>query len=236
MSSSEASAALVQPQREEQRVSTRTRSKRRRTQPERSEETRLRLIEAAAAVLRRKGYAGLRIAEVSKIARVSRGGQIHHFPTKDSLVIATAEHLFHKSLERGTARAREALSKSVDPVEAIIEDSLDFFFGEDFAVALDLVLTSKKSRGLRERIFEHARKDRLSVEAAWLEVLLARGVPEAEARQALWLTISIVRGLSIRALWQKDEKLFRSLLDGWKQLLAGHLSNRLPSLQRGDGS
>lgn len=214
------------------RAAAKRRLKRPRTQPERTEETRLRLIEAAAQILRRKGYAGLRIAEVSKIARVSRGGQIHHFPTKDRLVIATAEHLFRKSLDRGVARAREAMATSVDPIEAIIQDSLDFFFGEDFGVALDLVLTSGKSRGLRERIFAHARKNRLSVEEAWLNVLLARGLPRAEAEQALWLTISIVRGLSIRALWQSDEELFRSLLDSWKQMLAEHLDKRLASTKR----
>jgi AcrR family transcriptional regulator len=182
------------------------------------------LIEAAAKVLRRKGYAGLRIAEVSKIAGVSRGGQIHHFPTKDRL-------------DRGIARARKAMVVSVDPIEAIIEDSLDFFFGADFGVALDLVLTSGKSRGLREQIFAHARKNRLGVEEAWLNVLLARGLPQEQAEQALWLTISIVRGLSIRALWQRDEKLFRRLLDGWKQMLVEHLKKRpTPQQRRGDST
>ncbi len=40
---------------------------RRRTQTERSDEMRMRLVEASAIVLRRKGYAGLRTDEVARV-------------------------------------------------------------------------------------------------------------------------------------------------------------------------
>ena len=68
-------------------------------------------------VLRRKGYAGLRTDEVARVAKVSRGAQQYHFPTKDSLVLATAEFLMREGLERGQARARAAKSGG-DPIEA----------------------------------------------------------------------------------------------------------------------
>jgi AcrR family transcriptional regulator len=173
-------------------------------------------------VLRRKGYAGLRIEEVSRVAKVSRGAQQHHFPTKDSLVLATAAHLLRQGLERGRARAESALVGE-DPLEAIIQDCLEFFLGPDFGVILDLVLASTKDRGLRDQVYGFARESRLGVEQAWLDVLCGHGIPPAKAEKILWLTISIVRGFSVRALWQRDEKLFRSLLDEWKVILYGHL-------------
>ncbi|MBL6749519.1 MAG: TetR/AcrR family transcriptional regulator [Nevskia sp.] len=199
--------------------------RKRRSQAERSEDMRLRLVEAAASILRRKGYAGLRTAEVSKVARVSRGAQLHHFPTKDSLVLATAAHLLQSSLARGVVRARNtaAADDPIEAIEAVIQDSLDFFLGEDFAVILDLVLTGTKAGSLRGRVFEYARENRLGVEQAWLDVLVRHGLAPERARKILWLTISIVRGLSVRALWQRDEALFRELLDEWKLILAGHL-------------
>jgi len=196
----------------------------RRTQAERSDEMRLRLVEAAALVLRRRGYAGLRSEEVSRVAKVSRGAQLHHFPTKDSLVLATAAHLLNSGLERGIARA-QATVDSADPIEAIIQDCMDFFFGPDFSVVLDLVLASGKNRELRGQVYGHARESRLGVEQAWLEVLCARGLERAKAEKILWLTISIVRGLSVRALWQKDDALFRSLLDEWKRMVAVYLKH-----------
>ena len=60
-------------------------------------------------VLRRKGYAGLRTDEVARVAKVSRGAMQYHFKTKDSLVLATAQHLLRDVLERGVvARVRRA--------------------------------------------------------------------------------------------------------------------------------
>ncbi len=210
MSSTESQMETALPQR------------RRRTQAERSDTMQLKLVEAAAAVLRKKGYAGLRTEEVARSAKVSRGALQHHFPSKDSLVLATAEHLLRRSLERGRSRA-EAASKAADPIEAILQDGVDFFLGPDFGVVLDLVLAGSKSRALRDRILADARANRLNVEAAWAGVLVTRGVPPAKAEKIVWLTISIVRGLAVRALWQNEPALFRSLFDEWKLILATHM-------------
>jgi AcrR family transcriptional regulator len=197
-------------------------AKKRRTQAERSDEMRQRVIEAAAEVLRRKGYAGLRTDEVSRVAKVSRGAQQYHFPTKDSLVLATAAYLLGDGLSRGRNRASAAAGGG-DPIEAIIQDCMEFFLGRDFGVILDLVLASTKDRNLRQQVYQHARENRLAVEQAWLEVLCAHGIPRQKAEKVLWLTISIVRGFSVRALWQNDQKLFRSLLDEWKTIIYAHL-------------
>ena len=51
----------------------RVRRAKRRTQAERTEETRTRVLDAAVEVLRKKGYAHFRTADVAKAAGVSRG-------------------------------------------------------------------------------------------------------------------------------------------------------------------
>lgn len=195
----------------------------RRTQAERSDETQRRVLEASATVLRRKGYAGLRTDEVARVAKVSRGAMQHQFPTKDSLVLATAQYLLRDGLQRGAARAAAARGGG-DPIEAIIQDAMDFFLGPDFSVILDLVLAGSKDRALRDKIYGFTRLSRLGVEAEWLELLCEQGLPRDKAEKVLWLTISIVRGLSVRALWQRDDGLFRGVLDEWKVILAGHLN------------
>jgi AcrR family transcriptional regulator len=186
---------------------------------------RQRLLEATTKVLRLRGYAGLRTEEVSEVAGVSRGAQLHHFPTKDSLVYATTEYIFKSRTQRGLARAQKALD-SKDPLEAVIQDGMDFFFSDDFFVLLDLVLAGGKNQNFRDHIYALARKYRLPVEAAWLELLLNSGMPRAQAEKVLWLTLSIVRGLSIRSLWQPDKKLLRSVLDDWKDIISGHQRRR----------
>lgn len=193
----------------------------RRTQTERSEETRIKLVSAAARLLHRKGYAGLRTAEVSAQAGVSRGGQLHHFPTKDSLVIATAEHILARSAEIGRRRAAQA-SATDDILEAIIADSVDFFFSDEFATMLDLVVNGGKNRRIRDAVFASARTYRLEVEEAWRERLVQQGMTPEAADKVLWIVVSVVRGLAVRAQWQKDDALFRSVLDTLKSMIRGH--------------
>ena len=64
------------------------------------------IFDAAVGVLRKKGYAHFRTADVAKAAGVSRGAQLHHFKTKEKLVYATMEHVFHNVLETSQRRAR----------------------------------------------------------------------------------------------------------------------------------
>jgi AcrR family transcriptional regulator len=191
----------------------------RRTQAERSEETRSKLLDAAFDVMRRRGYVGFRTAEVAKVAGVSRGAQLHHFPTKESLVVAAVEHVFARALAEARLRADRAALQHADPIDAIAADSYDFFFGDHFFVALDVMMAAAKDDRIRDRIAAISRNNRLPVETAWHAVLVDAGLPPDLAEDVLWLTVSIVRGLSIRALWQKDKARFDRLLRLWREIL-----------------
>lgn len=190
----------------------------RRTQAQRSEEMRRRLLDAAVQLLRQRGYVGFRVAEVCNIAGVSRGAQLHHFPTKESLVVAAIEHVFQRTLADARRRADKAAGETGDPLGAIIDDSADFFFGDDFAIALDVVMAAAKDDRIRERIFAVSRDNRLPAEAAWQGVLTEAGLPDDLAEDALWLTVSIVRGLAIRGLWQDEPARRRRLLTLWRRI------------------
>lgn len=71
----------------------------RRTQQQRSELTRRRILDATFELLKEKGVSGFRIADVALRAGVSRGALVHHFRSKDALVAqrsraetATSDH------------------------------------------------------------------------------------------------------------------------------------------------
>ena len=197
----------------------------RRSQSQRTSEMRRRLLKAATTILRRHGYVGLRTEDVSRVAGVSRGAQLHHFPSKESLVLATTEQIFQSGTDRGIARANAALSSN-DPLEDLIRDGSEFFFSDDFFVTLDLVLMRGKNQAIRDRIYEIARKHRPAVEAAWLNVLIKSGFARDDAEKVLWLTLAIVRGMAIRSLWQADSRLFRGVLDEWKAIVKARFPRR----------
>src|SRR5262249_27598217 len=68
----------------------------RRTQEERSTTTGTQPLDAALASLADLGYARTTTTEVARRAGLSRGAQLHHYPTKEELVVAALEHLLDR--------------------------------------------------------------------------------------------------------------------------------------------
>lgn len=68
----------------------------RRSNAERSAETKERILEATLACLSEKGYAATSTNDVVKRAGVSRGALMHHFSSKSDLVAAAAVYLVRK--------------------------------------------------------------------------------------------------------------------------------------------
>src|SRR6478736_6507949 len=70
------------------------------------ERTREQIIESAAAVFNRKGYAGASIADVMEATGLRKGGIYRHFESKEDLAVAA----FDFAIERMGERFRVALS------------------------------------------------------------------------------------------------------------------------------
>jgi TetR/AcrR family transcriptional repressor of nem operon len=62
-----------------------------RQQPERGE-ARQRLLDAARDVIRSRGFAATSIDDLCRAAGVTKGAFFHHFPSKEALGVAAAEH------------------------------------------------------------------------------------------------------------------------------------------------
>ena len=83
------------------------------------EETRARVVKAAAAAVRAKGPEGVGVAEIMAEAGLTHGGFYAHFPNKEALVVAAIDEAFGQSSRRfgrmteGLAPA-EALAAFVD--------------------------------------------------------------------------------------------------------------------------
>ena len=68
-----------------------TEVRRRRSQVDRSAETRAKLLKATIDLLTERGYARLSTNDVAARIGLSRGAQVHHFPLKSDLVTAAIE-------------------------------------------------------------------------------------------------------------------------------------------------
>lgn len=91
----------------------------RRTQEQRTAETRARLLDATIESLIEVGYAATTTRRVAELAGVSQGAQTHHFPYRVDLVTAAIARLAEQRIEvieRAVLRLPEDLGARIDPV------------------------------------------------------------------------------------------------------------------------
>src|ERR1700741_2155359 len=57
------------------------------------EKTKLAILEAAERLLAEKGFQALTLDEVAIGASLSKGGLLHHYPSKNALIVGLAQHM-----------------------------------------------------------------------------------------------------------------------------------------------
>jgi AcrR family transcriptional regulator len=120
----------------------------RRTQPERVEAMRNRLLDASVECLAETGYTGFSTNDVVRRAGVSRGALAHHFPTKADLVAAVADRLI--TLRAAEFRQRFA---GIPAPRRTVAEALDvlwtFFDDASFHALLELIVAARTDPELR---------------------------------------------------------------------------------------
>ncbi|HXZ84635.1 MAG TPA: TetR/AcrR family transcriptional regulator [Myxococcota bacterium] len=195
----------------------------RRTQEERSASTRERLLDATIASLVEAGYAGTSTTAVCARAGLSRGAQLHHFPTKAELVIGAVAHLakrraaeLSRELPQG-GDAQERLARALDAIWAS-------FSGPLFCAALELWVAARSDRELREHLVRFERQVGRAMAALFGELAGAQPQHERDFAEALELTFHVMRGMALQRILRDDDTERRRLFELWKRLVSEHLA------------
>lgn len=91
------------------------------------DDTRMRILAAAMKAVRQYGLEGVRIQNVSKLARVSSGAIYRHFESKDHLLLDCFTYVDKQAAEIFEHIAFDPLAISVDPAGAVKEIWLPYF-------------------------------------------------------------------------------------------------------------
>lgn len=177
---------------------------------------RQRLMESTVECLVELGWAGTTTTVVSRRAGVSRGAQLHHFPTKQDLVVAAVEHL--------TKRRRDDLVLAVGelPTEGRTRAALEILAAQYtapvFFAALELWVAARTDEELRRSVGPLERRVGRDTHAYAVELL---GVDEARGanRQLVQATLDLLRGLGLAASLSDDAKRRSAVLDSWADVL-----------------
>ncbi len=201
----------------------------RRTQRQRSQSTRLAILDATIECLIERGYARTTTVEVAAQAGVSRGAQLHHFPSKADLVTCAVAHLAERrgaELRREAARRRIAEVSTADRAAAAIDLLWSVYSDRLMVAAIELWVAARTDPALLQRLrpleqqFGRALRS-LCEELFGLEI--SRGPRFGEA---INLTLHMMRGMALWGVTGIDSTRSARSVAAWKELIQALLRER----------
>ena len=191
----------------------------RRSNAERSAATQVRLLDATIECLVELGWAATSTTEVVRRAGVSRGAQVHHFPTKEDLVLAALEHLLERRIREFEAAFADLPPDQRSPANAM-RLLFEHCFRATFEAWLGLVVAARTDPAVHERFVQ--------LEERFFENALAtfQGMfPDAAAdpnfaRVGLRLSFCVLDGLALNRLIDVDAAELDEVLEAFNAITA----------------
>lgn len=177
----------------------------RRTQEERTAETRGRLLDATIQSVLDVGYAATTTRRVTELAGVSQGAQTHHFPYRVDLVGAAIERLADQQIAEIAAHARELPTDPETRSGALLDLLWEHFSSPMFTIFVKLWIAAADDEELHRRLLPVEKEMRRQVLAHAADIggdLIA--VPGWESR--LNLVLTAMRGLALTEAFEPREQ------------------------------
>ena len=166
---------------------------------------RLRLLDAAVECLYELGYSGTTTIEVAARAGVSRGAQLHHFPTKEKLVTEAVRHVLAKRLEE-FREAFSSLPGGSDKPGAAIDLLWEKLSCKVFYAWLELVVAARTDPALKEAVLEIAGQFLDEVQATARDFFEPVNDSFLSLEEAPVLAFAAMQGLALdRIVWPADD-------------------------------
>jgi AcrR family transcriptional regulator len=171
-------------------------AKRRRTQDERSAETRRKLIQAAIDTICEMGFANATTTDIAERAGVSRGALQHQFGTRHDLLTAVGDQLTVDMLALS-----EDLSTRGQSVEARVRRAIDYYWsvysGKTFLAVLNIHLGLKNDQGASSRLRRHFANAYRGSDGPWMDLFADTGLPRHRLAALRRIVLSTLRGLAV---------------------------------------
>jgi len=179
---------------------------------------RSRLLEATIDCLYEVGYSRTTTIEVAARAGVSRGAQLHHFPTKKRLVTIAVRHLLEKRLQE-FREAFATLPQGADKYSSVIDIIWDKTSNRAFYAWLELVVAARTDAGLRKTVVEIAEQFSLQVQQTFREFFSPQREHSSPFDIAPVFTFAVMQGLALdHIVWPEGDRRHELVLQALKAL------------------
>ncbi|MBB2949031.1 AcrR family transcriptional regulator [Actinoplanes lutulentus] len=195
----------------------------RRTQAQRSEATRSKILDATVQCLVERGYAETTTAEVLARADVPRGTLLHHFPTKVDLLVGAVQHVARRRLD-GLATEIAAMPAGAGSLDDFIDAVWRHFSSPIFWAALELWNAARTDAALRDALVAVEKEIFGTLRAHARELL----DDDPRVDTVVHFTFEVLTGLAMTGIVSGDLASREMLIRRWKRAAAILLGRRDP--------
>jgi AcrR family transcriptional regulator len=184
----------------------------------RSVATRAALLDAALDCLIADGYSAVTTIEISRRAGVSRGAQLHHFPTKAELMTAAVEHLLERRM-REFAAALATVRPTADRLDQAVDVVWSMFDGSAFIAWVELWVAARTDAELATAMIEVDRRFTEESQRMAVELLSDLGPRDADRLVLLrGFAFAVMTGVAVQELVPRGQRPASEYLDVLKQV------------------
>jgi AcrR family transcriptional regulator len=133
----------------------------RRSREQRTSDSRQRILDAAVTCLVESGYAGTTTLTIQARAGVSRGRLLHHFPSKETLLVAAAQHLAATRFASDGLAAADLPAVEEDPegrIDRVVEEMWSTFRQPYFWASVELWTAARTDPALAAALLPAERR------------------------------------------------------------------------------
>ena len=185
-------------------------------QAERRRVTRGKLLDATIDSLIDRGYARTTTVEVGERTGLSRGTQLHHFPSKAELLVAAIEHLADERAQEFEAEVEARFARGDDPVDAMVDVLWVMFSDPIYWADNELMEAARTDPELLETLEAFERSLGGRIYATFKERTQRQG---RDVKASLEMTLYFMRGLAMERIFRQNEAHYTHLLNRWKSQL-----------------
>ncbi|MFG1636692.1 TetR/AcrR family transcriptional regulator [Pseudonocardia alni] len=193
-----------------------------RSRAQRSSDSRARILDAAVACLIDGGYSGSTTLTIQSAADVSRGRLLHHFPSRDRLLVAAAQHLAVKRVADTEERVRRVLDADqvglFERADRVIELLWESFSEPHFWAAVELWTAARSNSEIAEALRPEEKRLGAAIRASMARMFGEELADRPRFKQLRDLLLTSMRGTALTYTFDPRDPAGDAMLPQWKDL------------------
>ena len=191
----------------------------RRSREQRTSDSRQRILDAAVGCLVDAGYAGTTTLTIQARAGVSRGRLLHHFPSKETLLVAAAQHLAATRFASDGLAVADLPDDPPARIDAAVEAMWSTFAQPYFWASVELWTAARTDPALAAALLPAERRLGAAIRQT-VDAVFAGTVPAGAEHYPLVreMLLTSMRGVALTYGFDPRDHATDPHVEQWKQM------------------